>query len=182
MHRILVLTTFSVVCLFASTWLDEAFGANLEGKVMKVIREHQSDSSSNITVIDSGKFVVGPGVEVPGFGYHENPQLPALMDVDVTNNQIILTLLIDHPPAILDAVTFWDINLTIPSFIGRVSINPASTWQLVAFPDKEVILIDLNVNGVAGEQFILNIAPEPAGATLAAGALAAGVLFRRRRL
>jgi hypothetical protein len=160
--------------------------ALLEGKTMAALLMHKTTSSSTQTGVDSGPFVVGPGVELTNFGQRENPTLPALVDIDVSDMQILLTLLIDQPSAFLEAIRIGDLQNNIEPF--NVRINSTTNW--VGFNDfrlagsnQENVEINLSgLSGLQGQQILLDVVPvpEPAGTLLllVGASLASG--FRAR--
>jgi hypothetical protein len=111
------------------------------------------------------------------------------VSIDVSNTQILVTLLEDQQPALVEYIRFTDVFNTLPPFASiPVTLNPASTWagfqpsDIVANPD--ILFLTLNgLPGLAGQFVLVDIVPEPVSAgLLAVGAvLAAGRRRSRQR-
>ena len=178
-----------VLCLLGLTSSgSEARAAFLEGKTLTVDYTHKTNVGDGQTGVFA-VVTVGPGVELPNFGMRENPPLPALVDIDISDTTILFTLVIDQPPAFQDSFQFTDVLGTIPR-IEKVAVDPTTDWagfepiRIVTGPD--VLLVNFGgLSGLAGQKLLLNltpgdpIVPEPAEALL--GAIAFGAIGVRRR-
>jgi hypothetical protein len=159
--------------------------ALLEGKVMNVDLTHQTNPSDLLTGISSGDFVVGPGVELEDFGFRDEPPLPALVDIDISDTSILITLVINQPLAFQERLSFVDSNNTIP-FITSISVDPSTNWA--GFIPGRVSgggqgNIGVNLSGLTalqGQKIVLNLTPEPAAALLLVCG-AGGLIARWRR-
>jgi hypothetical protein len=162
-----------------------ASGALLEGKVMQVVLLHRTMESDTQRQVISPEFVVGPGVELPGFGDETFPPLPELVDIDISDRQILMTLLIDQPFAFGETFRFIDSRNTI-DLIQAVKINPATNWagfnsfRLSVVGFEEIHLQLGQLAGLQGQLILLDVVPEPAAASLLLTAIAA-VTFGGRR-
>jgi hypothetical protein len=170
--------------LALSTASPGAFGALLEGKVMQAELRHQSMQSSPQEGVISPEFVVGPGVELPGFGDETFPPLPELVDIDISDRQILMTLLIDQPFAFGETFHIIDARDTIDT-IQAVLINPATNWagfnSFRVGTTGERITVDVaQLAGLQGQQILVDVVPEPASAVLLMTAIAAVTLGGRR--
>lgn len=160
--------------------------ALLDGKVMSVDLTHQTSENDQLTGVFARNFVVGPEVELPGFGLRDNPPLPALVDIDISDETILLTLLIDQPFATTEVIRFLDSNDTIPGFTD-VLIDPSTNWAGMSpfrvFADISVINLNLSrLSGLAGQHILLHvIVPEPAAIVLLAVGVGAFAVRRRVR-
>jgi hypothetical protein len=165
--------------------LPQAQAALLEGKAVNLTLIHQTSNSDTQHTIQGGNVVVGPGVEWPGFGDASFPPLPELVDIDLSDRQILITLLIDQPFAHIEQFVFRDANDTIGP-IRKVIINPATNWAGIE-PIRVTAAgwpIGVNVSqlaGLAGQQVLLDLVPEPAAAGLLLSATAALFAAQRRR-
>jgi hypothetical protein len=186
-------TLENVVCLavlaLSGIWMkaETAEGALLEGKVMKVDLFHKTTQQSDLAGVSSGDFIVGPGVELEGFGFRAaNPPLPALVDIDIADMQILITLVNDQPPAFQEVVRFYDSNNTIPAF--DVSINPATNWtgftpnRLFVNGATQVDVTVSQLSGLQGQQILLDVIPipEPVAGVLMLLSAASLLACRRR--
>ncbi|MCC6493327.1 MAG: hypothetical protein IT424_09920 [Pirellulales bacterium] len=163
-------------------------GALLEGKLLYVDLYHQETMQSSGVFVNSGDFVVGPGVELEGFGARSSPPvLPPLVDIDVSDRQILITLVIDQPPAFLDDLTFRDTRSNIPGlFTNKVTTDRATTWtgftdDYVQDSGESIRVILGGLQGLQGQFILLDVVPEPASIALLACAVPAELLLRRRR-
>jgi hypothetical protein len=142
------------------------------------------------TPLDSGtgvseNAIVGPGVEFEDFGFRaEDPALPALVDVDISDRSILVTLIIDQPAAAQQSFVFIDDDMMIPIF-HNVLFNPASNWsgvssQSIIFSSEAITINTGGRSGLQGQFVLLDIVPEPAAAGLLISAIAAMALGARR--
>ncbi|MBX3435633.1 MAG: hypothetical protein KF847_20135 [Pirellulales bacterium] len=181
--------TFAVCGIALSTWLIAAHAraAFLEGEVMKAVLLHITEDGGPEHVLDSGDFVVGPEVELQGFGERDVPPLPALVDIDISDSQILMTLLIDQPFAFQEYFLIQDSNDTIVP-IKRAEINPATNWagfEPIRLGVLNGNVVTINVSqllGLQGQQILIDLTPlpEPAAGGLALMGLASGWAVRRR--
>jgi hypothetical protein len=174
--------------IFSSQPLKAAF---LDGKVMQARLLHKTLDSDTEATVDSPDFVVGPNVEVMGFGYRaDQPPLPPLVDIDVSDTQIRMTLVMDQPQAVREILEYIDANNTIAS-LAKTKMNPATNWAgfQSGSVDASEGLINVPVSGLHGLQgqfILLDVIPEPAAGVLlligltALASSQAGVSRRRR--
>src|SRR5215210_2261805 len=91
-----VFVWLSITALFAA----RADAALLEGKMMFARLTHQTTAADSEASAEES-FTVGPGVELMGFCFREfSPPLPPLVDIDVSDNQILITLVMNQPFAV----------------------------------------------------------------------------------
>lgn len=167
-----------------------ARGAFLEGEIMKVDMIHTTSDGDLQTSVTSGDFVVGSGVELIGFGDRQNPTLPELVDIDISDSQILMTLLINQPFAFQEVFNVIDSDDTIVP-IKRADINPATNWAgfvpvRLFVSNGNIVTINVSqLSGLAGQQILIDltplIVPEPATTGLAVCALAAVAVGARKR-
>jgi hypothetical protein len=176
-------------CCAAMTLLFQfsARGALLEGATMSVVITHIPNIFDPVDLIDSGEFVVGPGVELINFGANDFPPRPGFMNIDISDTQILITASIDQPLAYEDILTFKDQSDTIP-FITSISVDPSTDWagftpSLVTGGGDFFINVNISeLTALQGQKILLNLTPEPAAALLLAVACPALVTAHRRRL
>jgi hypothetical protein len=171
----------------ASPFSSTADAALLEGKLLRANLLHRTTPTS-ITNGPEREAVVGPGVEFPEFGQQINPEaLPALVDIDISDTQIRLTLLIDQPPADQEIIRLFDVNDSNDFRDRNLKLNPATTWAgmnefLVSGGNNVVHFVLTELSGLAGQQILVDVVPEPATSLLTlAGAVAGAAAHRRRR-
>lgn len=172
---------------------DPVRAALLDGKTLQVLLHHQTSMAEPTLFVGPQNVVVGPAVELTGFGFHELPPLPSLVDIDFSDEQILITLVIDQPLALREDLRFVDIEGMIPGlFNNRVTVNPATNWagfdQIRLQASGEQILVILGevtglgmLQGLAGQFILLDVVPEPAAAGMAAAGVGGVVALRRRR-
>jgi hypothetical protein len=174
-----------VLAFYASKPVSAAL---LDGQILNVDLFHRTTPENALTIVDSGDFLVGPGVELQDFGFRaSDPPLPALVDIDASDRQILITLVTDQPMAFQETLQFFDVNDTIPDFVDeRVNVNPATNWA--GFNDSletasgNSITIGLGgLQGLDGQFILLDVVPEPAAAALLAVAMPALMATRHRR-
>jgi hypothetical protein len=186
------MTAFGLLCALSivTAWsktAPSARGALLEGQVMNVILEHRTNFDDPETGVDSFPFVVGPGVELTDFGFREfSPPLPPLVDIDVSDRQILITAVNDQPFAFQEVLTFSLPNHPTGLFT-RVNVNPATDWadfssgRVIVSP-KLINVVLSQLSGLEGQQILLDVIPEPSsGALLTAAGMAAAITARRGR-
>jgi hypothetical protein len=182
---------FLIACglIFATSALIQATsaqGALLEGKLMDVDLFHRTTVDSPETGVGSGDFLVGPGVELEDFGSRSSPPiLPPLVDIDVSDRQILVTLVQNQPLAFQEELRFVDPNNNISGF-ANVFVNPATNWagftpSRVLFGSEFILLNLSQLSGLQGQQILLDIVPEPtASILLVTGAASCGLFVRGR--
>jgi hypothetical protein len=183
MIRLAMLSRLAVALSLAGfSW--DADAAFLDGKSMVVEREYRETLNASLRIMTSNPFIVGPGVELEDFGASDNPPpLPGLVDVDISDTRIVMTLVIDQPPVFLDRLIVLEGADEIEPFTN-VRLNPATNWAGLdsgrLFSSQEIIAINAGgLSGLAGQQVVIDLIPEPASAALAG--LAIGALMLRRR-
>jgi hypothetical protein len=169
-------------------WSTTSVGAPIfEGKPVKATREHRAVDGGPDGLVDSGDVIVGSGVEFNDFGLHPiDPFFPALVDIDVSDRSILITLIIDQPFAFQDFFRIVDAQNTIQT-PQNVFVNPATNWVGFAQDpfrlsfDNQAIDINLSqLSGLQGQFILLDVVPEPAAAGLLLTTLAA-IIGRRYR-
>jgi hypothetical protein len=165
----------------AAAWLaamPTANGALLDGMIWRAELFHKTTVQDPPADVASPLFVIGPGVELTGFG----PQsLPPLVDIDLSDRNILITAVADQPLAFQELLTFRNVRDDL-----QFSVNPATNWAGFT-PDRlvradMVMGVDLaELSGLAGQQILLDVVPEPSSAgLLMAGAATLGAVARRR--
>jgi hypothetical protein len=177
-------STFCSGLIACAMALPQSQAALLEGKAVNLQLHHQTSDPDPEHIIQGGNVVVGPGVEWPGFGDATFPPLPELVDIDLSDRQILITLLIDQPFAVREGIMFRDANDAIGP-IRKVIINPATNWAGIepirVSPMGWPITVNVSqLAGLQGQQVLLDLVPEPAAASLLLTAIAAVTLGSRR--
>jgi len=169
--------------------VGSARAALLEGKVVTVDLIRQPTAGGPQAGASTAPFVVGTGVELTNFGETVSPiLLPPLVNIDFSDRQILITLVMDQPLAFQERLQITGDPLTFPFFsnLTRVSVNPATNWAGFV-PGRVVLGRVLSVNlselsGLQGQQILLDVVPEPAAAGLMALAVGTVAATRRRRV
>jgi hypothetical protein len=177
------LRLIALFIIFAPLAAASADAALLDGKMMFVDLLHKTNQSDLQTGV--GQLVtVGPGVELTGFGERTEPDLPALVDIDISDSSILITLLIEQPPAFLERLVFTDVMNNITP-IQNTIVDPSTNWAgfdpaRIGGSGSESISVNLGqLSGSPGQFVLLNVIPEPAATPLTA--LGAGAILRRCR-
>ncbi|HMO83661.1 MAG TPA: PEP-CTERM sorting domain-containing protein [Lacipirellulaceae bacterium] len=171
-------------CLLSTPLAGTACAALLDGKRISVSLEHITNQGGQELIL-SQVVTVGPGVELTGFGERTEPDLPALVDIDISDTTILITLLIEQPWAYLERLNFADVMNNLPP-IKNVTVDPATDWAgffagRMSF-STEIISVNLGqLAGSAGQKVLLNVTPEPAAATLLLLGGLGAIAARRRR-
>jgi hypothetical protein len=183
MHTKIMLEACAAIVITSACLATPVQGAFLEGKSLQVDWNYAADEQSPLVGASRSGVIVGPGVELMGFGQTIMPPLPPRVDIDISDTQILITLLINESPALYETFRFLDENFTIASF-RNAKLNPASNW-LGADPGflgatDEVIDMGIRpVNGMAGQFILIDVVPEPAFAMMLVAAIAALAIARR---
>jgi hypothetical protein len=165
--------------ILMSTSVDAAF---LDGKMLRVTLDHKT----NLQDVETGVaalITVGPGVELEDFGMREEPDLPPLVDIDITDATILITAVADQPMAFLERLQFSDSTGTVPRFTDLILVS--TNWsgftpsRLNSGPEALFVTIS-GLSGLAGQQILLQVVPEPASAALAAASSVAMLALRRK--
>lgn len=175
-------------CLFALT-ASPARAALLEGERIAVRRNYQAVQGGPLRFIEEFNVFPGPGVELPSFGGSaEPPPIDPIVSIDISDTNVLITLLVDQPFAFTDVLSFIDIAQEIVT-IKRVDLNPATNWA--GFNDGRIIsvgnLFEVTLSqmssGLAGQQLSLDLVPfpEPASGTLLGVAVTSLAAVHRRR-
>ena len=182
--RLIFRVAAASVIVFATD--TSARAAFLEGHLMQVginFRPLQDPGSQPFG--DHKSVTVGPEVELPGFGKVLDPPTEPLVDVDIADESIRITLVRDQPTDLQMWMTFSDVQQSIPP-MTNVTVDPQTTWagfdQSHVGPDhlQVITLVFDLLAGLNGQQVYLNVLPEPAaGASLIMG-ITALISFRRR--
>jgi hypothetical protein len=186
MIRQTMLTRLAVALTLGGFSCD-ADAAFLDGKTMVVDRTYRELEGQPQRTITSDPFIVGPGVELEDFGASDNPPpLPGLVDIDISDARIVMTLVIDQPAAFFDRLRVIDALNEIEPFTD-VRLNPATNWAGLdsgrLFDSPGLIAITVSgLSGLAGQQVVIDLIPEPGSAALAGLAAVALVRLRRRRV
>jgi hypothetical protein len=158
--------------------MPASHGALLDGMTWRVELFHQTDVQSGPGSVVSPFFVIGPGVELTGFG---QPPVTPLVDIDLSDRDILITAVADQPFAFEDRLIFGIVRDDL-----QFSINPATNWAGFT-PNRlgrpaDFLVVDLSqLSGLAGQQILLDAVPEPSSAgLLLAGAAALAAVARRR--
>ncbi len=180
-----ILTPLAIASVFASLTFSSAHAAFLEGNEMIVRLEHATNPGDTVVGAESGPFTVGAGVEVQNLTLDPVFGTSVIVDIDVSDAAILITAVEDQPFAHSEVLFFGDFNMTIP-FIKSVKVNPATTWAGFTASRASASGDQISVNlsqlpGLAGQQILLDVIPEPAAGTLILGAGLALVAARRRR-
>lgn len=148
-----------------------ASAGNLEGETVTATNYH--GTQPNQTQIASASAVVGPGTELPvfGFGYFVNgQQQPGVYNINFSDDNITITLNANMPFSYFQAIIFSDTNNAIAPFSG-VTINPATNFNgfnasnLYVSPGGGYIEIFPPQTGLAGQIISLDLVdPCPADA------------------
>lgn len=179
-NRALKFSVWMVVGLCEAA-MSPADAALLDGEEMKVQFFYRATFNGNEFISETEDFVVGPGVEVNDFGNDPNvvPPIPAFVDIDISDTQILVTLIIDQPQAFIQSFRILEVDDdgdTIPSFTNRVTVNSSTTWAgFTPSADLDasgnvITVLTGGLQGLIGQFILLDIVPEPT----AAGLLAAG--------
>lgn len=181
-----------VVCIVWNNCLILVADAALfEGKVMEADLIRRTAPEDLHALVSSDPFVVGPQVELEGFGEHLSvpPFLPALLNIDISDKSILITLAIDQPLSVEELLLIRDANLTIFPITGATT-NPATNWagftQSRVSTGSNIVQVNLaGLQGLAGQQILLDVSgtPEPSAVMLTAIGFGAAWLrsVRRRR-
>ena len=177
--------TFFIAIAFGCVMGSQLEAAFMNGKNMQVNSFHATIANGPPPLVEASEFVIGPGVELPDFGFMD------FVDIDVSDASILITLNIDQPFAAQEELQFLDsIPNDIP-FITGVSINPATNWAgFTNFPFPrvsnagEAVFVNLaELSGLQGQQILLDLTfvPEPAAAGLLSIACVPLITAQRRR-
>jgi hypothetical protein len=179
------ISVLSVMLLFLAT-ADRGAAALLNGTTMGVALDYQA-TGQPADIVTSGPLTVGPGVELVDFGRKEIPfNTPALVDIDISDTQILLTLVIDQPSTNIMEFQIGAVGAAFFPAITNATVNPATNWagftsdQLV-FSTRSVFVNTSGLAGLEGQQILVDVVPEPAAAGLAAAASPALLAVHRRR-
>jgi hypothetical protein len=159
--------------------------ALLEGHQVVAALRHQETFDSSIAVDQAGPVAVGPAIEADDLGarLHTELQLNSvIVDIDFSDTQIVITAVIDQPPAYTE-------NIGISVFeVGEISVslNPATNWagfmpSRLTESNQNITVQLINLFGLQGQQIVIDVVPEPAAAGLAAVAGPALLTAHRRR-
>ncbi|HYO25371.1 MAG TPA: hypothetical protein VEQ85_10530 [Lacipirellulaceae bacterium] len=112
------------------------------------------------------QFIEGPQVELPAFGSEPGSGLPSLVIIDVSDANILITLLIDQPLAFTEVLRFSEQG-TSTLYWTDARVDSTTNWTGVnddrVFLSGGLLTVDLSgLTGLAGQQILLNIIPEPA--------------------
>jgi hypothetical protein len=139
--------------LFAAN--ASAQGTLLDGQTMSVI--HIQGISYTETVITGPVHsVVGPGVEVTGFGYQ------GFLDIDYSDRRILITARTDQAFGNTSILTFGDASGTIPDFVvARFDVAGISSFNLSAtiITPNTIGLFFAPARARAGEQILITLNP-----------------------
>jgi hypothetical protein len=165
----------------ATAWLaavPAANGALLDGMTWQVQLFHKTTVQDPPGGFASPLFVIGPGVELTGFG---PPSVPPLVDIDLSDRNILITAVAHQPLAFQELLIFRIVRDDL-----RFFVNPATNWAGFT-PNRvdkgpDALGVDLSeLSGLAGQQILLDVLPEPSSAgLLLAGAAALAAVPRRR--
>ena len=152
---------------------------------MLVSLEHRTTLSDPTVTLESGIFEVGPNVEVENFGANVDPPLPALVDIDVADTSILISLIIDQPLSAVERFRFTHELTNIPLF-QNVSVDPSTNWtgftQSRLVLGSEIIVVNVSLlTGQTGQFILLNVTPEPGAAGLLGYGAALLLNWARRR-
>lgn len=142
-----------------------ARGAVLDGKQLVVTLFHKTTTSDTQTGVSS-PILVGPDVELTGFGFRAaNPPLPALVDIDISNTNILITLLINQPLAAQELLTFSDSFNNINPLTSAI-VSSATNWSgfsqsRVSFGSNSVSVMLNELQGTAGQQISIDLTAVP---------------------
>jgi hypothetical protein len=131
-------------------------------------------------------FVVSDEVELSDFGAAISfPAVPVILDVDISDSQILITAVADQPLAFREFIILNVLGDEAPLVAGA-TVNPATTWA--GFSQLRVNVISQNIfvnlaslTALEGQQILLDVIPEPSSAGLALTCLATLALGRRGR-
>lgn len=181
MKPMLRLATFWTVVVLGARPLHGAF---FEGRAVNIGRVTGA-TPTNLIAIVSQDVVVGPGVEIVGFGAFQLPpiDLPGFVDVDLSDTRLSFTVSNNQQPAGYEELRVDDVYHQVPPIFG-VSLDASTNWtgfssSRVIVSENSIILNLSQLPVVAGQRIVLNVVPEPAGAALAATALVLLALRRR---
>ncbi len=124
-----------------------------------------------------------------GFGTPPHlPQLAPFLDIDLSPNNILITLITDQPQENIQSLTFWPRNNPSVNKFKSVTINPATNWANFnatrVYNPGHFVNVNLPVLfGLKGQQISLDVTftdniPEPSGLTLTA--ISALLILRRK--
>ena len=166
---------------------SSASAALLEGHQVFSRLEHQDTISSSLVADEAGPVVVGPGLEANDLGtkiHTQDLQNSVIVDIDFSDTQIVITAVNDQPPSFIERIRMSVFDAPQIS----VRLNPATNWagfdnsigRLTEIAQNiEVNLV--NLSGLAGQQIVIDVVPEPAAAALLAVASPALLAAHRRR-
>ena len=172
----------AIVCV---EFTQTASGAFFEGATLPVTYRHRANFVSDFTFVTQ-VVTVGPGVELPSFGKNPNPSIPPQFDlfsIDISDTDILITLLVDQPENTVDNLQFADLQHQVPIIKGAF-LDPSSTWagasqSGVDFGPDAVIMNVSALSGKAGQFALLHVTPEPATVVLTIAGLVPLALRRR---
>jgi hypothetical protein len=174
----------SFVVLVADSTVHAAI---LEGRTMAAQRDHQESMTSPRSTFNSPPFVVGPGVELEDFGASQFPvMLSPIIDVDVADTTILVTLVVDQPFSMLERFRFQDDTPNTFPLFQNVFVDPSTNWagftpnKLLLSSNEFIFLNVSELSGQAGQFILLNVTPEPATAMMLLPILGVFAAIRRR--
>lgn len=179
------LTLLSGVIMSIGVSVEIAGGALLDGARLGVNLSRQP-TEQNVEQAVTAIVVVGPGVELEGFGERTDPDWDPLVDIDLSDARIEITLVNDQPLDFKAVLQITD-ALGEAGPISAININPATNWagfvptRLIGSSTDAVLISLGQLAGLAGQKIVLDLVPEPASGALAAAAGAVMAAAGRRR-
>jgi hypothetical protein len=157
---------------------------------MTVVLVHRNAPGERARDVESD-FTVGDGIEVTSFGSAmPPPAMPVVVDIDVSDRQVRITLANEQPLADLEHLRFQLATFEpFPTSLTEVFVNPATNWagftsgRIIVDPNNAPTQFSLELSGLTaarGQQIVLDVVPEPAtSALLLAAAVSLPVLRGR---
>lgn len=179
----------SIMCVAVGLGLlqpSSAHSALLEGRMIAFTLMHKDSVDSPETGTGGAPATVGPGLEYDNLGSTiEFPQRSVILDIDVSDAQIVITAVNDQPFSFKEQLMF-DVLPPFHPHVSSIKLNPATNWagymQTPPVSNNRTFTVSLSLlSGLAGQQIVFDVVPEPAGATIAAGLALRLVVLRRRR-
>lgn len=176
---------FCAIMIIGVNAMAPARGAFFEGAMVSARIRHRTTLTSEDVVVQSSPTLVGQGVEFEGFASATYPEsFEGLVDIDVSDTSILITLIRDQPTNAAENVGILDSTMTVPR-IRKVFVDPSSNWEgfvpslATAGPDTVFVNVS-TMSGKAGQFILLHVTPEPGTSVLAVAGCAMWLARRRK--
>lgn len=175
------------MCSFVALVASPATGAFLEGSQIYARLVHEDTfGSGQYGDETTTPVIVGPGVEVEDLGSKIIQATPVIIDIDISDTQILITAVNNQPLSFKDDLEINVLTPTAPQITG-VKVNPATNWPgftkdfTFTSAGRNIYVTLGSLTASQGAQILLDVVPEPAAGGLALCAAAGLTAIRRRR-